>query len=59
MNVSGRLDSEDTALVSEYAYALKLAMADKFSVKLHDAELLHGDDLAYLGSTGAGLQCSG
>ena len=38
--VNGRaLDSEDTALVSEYAYALKCAFAESFSVGLHDVEL--------------------
>ena len=33
------LDSEDVGLMFEYAYALKWAFAEKFSVKLHVAEL--------------------
>ncbi|CAL5229511.1 g12849 [Coccomyxa viridis] len=33
------LDIEDAGLVSEYAYALKYAFADSFSVGIHDAEL--------------------
>ena len=33
------LDIEDVGLMSEYAYALKWAFAEKFSVTLHDAEL--------------------
>ena len=32
-------DSEDAELVLEFAYALRLALADKFSVMLHDAEV--------------------
>ena len=33
------LDIRDVGLMSEYAYALKWAFAEKFSVMLHDAEL--------------------
>jgi len=32
------LDSKDVEIVSEYAYALKCAFADVFSVELHDAQ---------------------
>ena len=31
------LDSKDDEIMSEYAYALKCAFAEVFSVKLHDA----------------------
>lgn len=44
------LASEDAGLVWEYAYALKLAFAEKFSVETHDAKLKealpHGKDSA-------------
>ena len=32
------LDSKDDEIVSEYAYALKCAFAEVFSIELHDAQ---------------------